>query len=81
MPAPPGRLSSGGGIRWGRGASTASRSPARVIEGMRKLKPRLVRIFLQEYFNVYPAHGVFDWGKLDAYMDSCPNRRQSPGND
>lgn len=42
----------------------------RMISGTRKLKPRLVRIFLQEYFNVYPDHGVFNWDKLDAYMDS-----------
>ena len=26
--------------------------------------------FLQEYFDIYPAHGVFNWTKLDAYMDS-----------
>jgi xylan 1,4-beta-xylosidase len=44
--------------------------PPRVITGAHKLKPRLVRIFLQEYFNIYPAHGIFNWSKLDPYMDS-----------
>ena len=41
-----------------------------IIQAMRKLQPRLIRVFLQEYFNVYPAHGVFDWSKLDPYMES-----------
>ncbi|MCB0108140.1 MAG: hypothetical protein KDE53_19595, partial [Caldilineaceae bacterium] len=27
-------------------------------------------IFLQEYFAVYPDHGVFDWSRLDPYMDA-----------
>lgn len=44
--------------------------PARVVEGVRRLRPRLVRVFLQEYFAVYPEHGRFDWGKLDPYMDA-----------
>ena len=41
-----------------------------MVEGVKKLKPRLIRIFLQEYFNIYPAHGQFDWSILDPYMDA-----------
>ena len=44
--------------------------PPKVRRGLAACKPRLVRTFIQEYFNVYPAHGVFDWSLLDPYMDS-----------
>ena len=54
----------------GHGAINSQPLPERVVEGVRKLKSRLVRIFFQEYFNVYPDHGVFNWDKLDAYLDS-----------
>jgi len=42
--------------------------PAPVVNGTRRLKPKLVRIFLQEFFFVYPDHYVFDWAKMDAYI-------------
>ena len=54
----------------GHGAVNSQPLPPRVSQGLKKLKPKLVRVFLQEYFNVYPDHGVFDWSKLDPYMDS-----------
>ena len=44
--------------------------PPSVIEAIAGLKPRLIRIFLQEFFYIYPDHGVFDWSKMDAYMDA-----------
>jgi hypothetical protein len=44
--------------------------PDRVVEGVRRLQPRLIRVFLQEHFAVYPEHGRFDWKRLDAYLDS-----------
>jgi xylan 1,4-beta-xylosidase len=44
--------------------------PDRVVDGLRELKPRLIRIFLQEFFNIYPAHGRFDWSRLDPYMEA-----------
>jgi len=44
--------------------------PKPVVEGMALLKPRLIRIFLQEFFYIYPEHGVYDWTKMDAYMDA-----------
>jgi xylan 1,4-beta-xylosidase len=44
--------------------------PCRVSSALKALKPRLVRIFLQEYFNIYPDHGAFDWSRLDPYMDA-----------
>ena len=42
--------------------------PERVVEGLAKLKPRLIRIFLQEHFNIYPERGRFDWSLLDPFM-------------
>ena len=51
------------------GISPEPFSPA-VIDGVRRLRPRLIRIFLQEFFHIYPDHGVFDWSRLDPYMEA-----------
>lgn len=52
----------------GHGGINALPLPPRVVEGVSQLKPRLIRIFLQEHFDIYPAHGEFNWSKLDPYM-------------
>jgi xylan 1,4-beta-xylosidase len=44
--------------------------PDRVVAGIKQLRPRLVRIFIQEFFQVCPEPGRLDWSKLDPYMDS-----------
>jgi len=44
--------------------------PEKIIDGIKALKPKLIRIFIQEFFFIYPESGKFDWTKLDAYMDS-----------
>jgi hypothetical protein len=44
--------------------------PSNVAGAVRSLKPRLIRIFLQEFFNIYPAHDRFDWSRLDPYMQA-----------
>jgi hypothetical protein len=44
-------------------------SPADV-RGTARLRPRLIRVFIQEFFHVYPEHGRFDWSRLDPYMDA-----------
>jgi xylan 1,4-beta-xylosidase len=44
--------------------------PERVVGGLARLKPKLIRVFLQEFFHPYPEHGVFDWSRLDPFMDS-----------
>jgi xylan 1,4-beta-xylosidase len=54
----------------GLGGVTHEPLPDGPVKALGKLKPRLVRIFLQEYFSVYPDHGVFDWSRLDPYMDA-----------
>lgn len=54
----------------GQGGINSLPLPEKVIWGIKKLKPRMVRIFIQEFFNIYPAHGYFNWDKLDLYMDA-----------
>src|SRR5689334_9426342 len=54
----------------GHGGINAVSLPERVVEGVHKLQPRLIRIFLQEFFQIYPDHGRFDWHRLDPYMDA-----------
>jgi len=54
----------------GHGGINALPLPPRVVEGVRRLNPRLIRVFLQEHFAVYPGHGRFDWTILDPYLDA-----------
>lgn len=44
--------------------------PPKVLEGVKRLRPRLVRVFLQEFFFVYPGHFTYDWSRLDPFLDS-----------
>jgi len=44
--------------------------PPPVVEEIKKLKPPMVRIFLQEFFFIYKGNGVYDWSILDPYMDA-----------
>jgi len=54
----------------GHGGINALPLPDPVIDGTSKLHPRLVRVFIQEFFNVYPEHDRYDWKRLDPYMDA-----------
>lgn len=54
----------------GHGGINTRPLPDRVVDGIRRLKPRLIRIFIQEFFRVYEGNGRFDWSRLDPYMDS-----------
>jgi hypothetical protein len=44
--------------------------PKPAADAMARLKPRLVRIFLQEFFYIYSGNAVYDWSKMDAYMEA-----------
>ncbi|MEX2543752.1 MAG: hypothetical protein WD316_01370 [Phycisphaeraceae bacterium] len=55
---------------FGHGGVNPSPLPARVQQGIARLEPRLVRVFIQEFFDVYPEAGRFDWSRLDPYMDA-----------
>jgi xylan 1,4-beta-xylosidase len=35
------------------------------IKELRQLRPQTIRIFLSEYYRIYPDHGVYDWVMLD----------------
>ncbi len=52
------------------GGINTSPLPARVVAGATALRPRLIRIFIQQFFDIYPQHGQYDWSRLDPYMDS-----------
>ncbi|MFA6109574.1 MAG: hypothetical protein WDA75_12480 [Candidatus Latescibacterota bacterium] len=43
--------------------------PEKVVRGTARLRSRLVRIFIQEFFRVYPERDRFDWSRLDPYME------------
>jgi len=58
---------------FGLGGLMSAPAPRKIVKRVSKLKPRMIRIFLQEYFYLYPNHGVFDWSKLDAYMEAVHN--------
>ncbi len=44
--------------------------PDRVVAGIAALRPRIARIFIQEFFRPYRAGGELHWELLDRYMDS-----------
>ncbi len=54
----------------GHGGVNSLPLPERVIAGAEKLRPRLLRTFIQQYHDIYPAHGTFNWSLLDRYMES-----------
>jgi hypothetical protein len=54
----------------GHGGINALPLPDRVVDATSRLKPRLIRVFIQEFFAVYPEHGRYDWSRLDPYMDA-----------
>ncbi len=54
----------------GHGGINSLPLPPRVVTGLAGLRPRLIRIFIQEFFNIYPEAGRFDWSRLDPYMDA-----------
>ena len=55
---------------FGHGGINSLPLPKRVVEGVQRLRPRLIRTFIQEYFRVYEGSGRFHWERLDPYMDA-----------
>lgn len=39
------------------------------IKELRQLRSRTIRLFLSEYYRIYPAHGFFDFSKLDRELE------------
>ena len=40
------------------------------IKELKQRRPRTVRLFLSEYYRIYPAHGVYDFTKLDRELEA-----------
>jgi len=58
--------------RYGLGQGGLSDQPmfASHEEALRWLSPRVIRLFVQEFFNLYPGHKVYYWKKLDESIES-----------
>ena len=48
------------------------------IAEVRALRPRLIRLFVQEYFNVLPERGRYHWTTLDASVDAILKTGATP---
>ena len=40
------------------------------VDQVRQLHPQLIRLFVQEYFNLYPEHGKYHWTTLDKSIET-----------
>jgi len=40
------------------------------VKELRQLRPRTIRLFLSEYYRLYPDHGRYDWSRLDRELDA-----------
>ena len=40
------------------------------IEQIKQLHPQTIHVFLQEYFNIYPAHHEYHWESLDKTLEA-----------
>jgi hypothetical protein len=40
------------------------------LPALRQLHPKSIRFFIQEYFNLYPDHGKYNWKILDKTLDA-----------
>jgi len=40
------------------------------VDDIAALRPQTIRLFVQEYFNLYPAHEVYHWDTLDRSIEN-----------
>jgi xylan 1,4-beta-xylosidase len=59
------------------GASSEPMFPDRTAE-IRALRPRVIRLFLQDYYNLLPAPGKYQFATLDASVDLILKARATP---
>jgi xylan 1,4-beta-xylosidase len=50
----------------------------RQAELIRSLKPKIIRLFVQEYFDVYPSRGVYNWKTLDRSVENILSTGAKP---
>jgi xylan 1,4-beta-xylosidase len=48
------------------------------VNEVRMLHPRIVRLFIQEYFDLLPASGTYHWETLDASVDTIRKTGATP---
>ncbi len=48
------------------------------VEQIAQLHPRTIRVFVQEFFDLYPAHGQFHWEKLDKFIENILVTKAKP---
>lgn len=48
------------------------------IREIRQLRPRTIRLFLSEYYRLYPRKGVFDWTRLDRELTAVRSTGARP---
>lgn len=48
------------------------------IPEIRALRPKVIRLFIQEYFDVLPAADKYDWSKLDRAVDTILKTGATP---
>ena len=48
------------------------------VGALKLLQLKLIRLFVQEYFNVYPDHGVYHWDTLDRCVDTIRRTTAHP---
>ena len=53
---------------FGIGGVNPAPMPEKVVKGTAKLKPKLIRIFIQEFFFIEKENGELDFAALDKYM-------------
>lgn len=53
---------------YGIGGVNSMPMPDKIVRGMRELKPKLIRIFIQEFFYIVDENDKFDFDKLDLYL-------------
>jgi xylan 1,4-beta-xylosidase len=54
----------------GQGGLADRSTVAAHADELRNLNLKYIRLFVQEYYHVYPDHGVYDWRKLDEAVEA-----------
>src|SRR5438132_3240230 len=48
------------------------------VDALAQLHPQTIRIFVQEFFALYPEHGKFHWDSLDRVIETVRAAKASP---
>lgn len=54
----------------GQGGFTSEPMIAPHVDALRALRPRTIRLFVQEYYDLLPALGRYNWNKLDRELEA-----------